>query len=237
MPRETEVKIRISNLPAIRNKLEELGLLEVHQRSLEDNVLFDTPERSLRKARCILRLRRYGSRWWITYKGTPEADPHYKSRVELETEVADPAAVRGIFQALGLVPVFRYQKYRSQFAPKGLLVRRQPHFEIALDETPIGDFMELEGSRAAIDRVAREFGYSHCDYSTASYGALYLEECRRRNRTPTDMVFERPSARARQQSGPATAKRARAVSRKESSGVKRRRQDGNESTEGIAKRH
>ncbi len=201
MPRETEVKIRISNPRSIRNELKELGLLEIHKRSLEDNVLFDTPERTLRKARCILRIRRYGSRWWITYKGTPEADPHYKSRVELETEVTDPAAVRGIFHALGLVPVFRYQKYRAQFAPKALPLRGKPHLEIALDETPIGNFMELEGSRAAIDRIARTLGYSQRDYNTASYGALYLEECRKRNRTPTDMLFERGRRDARQRSG------------------------------------
>ena len=199
MARETEVKIRISNPRLVRNQLKGLGLVEIHKRSLEDNVLFDTPERTLRKERCILRLRRYGSRWWITYKGTPDADPHYKSRVELETEVSDPGAVRGIFQALGLVPVFRYQKYRAQFTPKALPLRGKPRLEIALDETPIGDFMELEGSRAAIDRIARQFGYSHRDYSTASYGALYLEECRKRNQTPTDMVFERRRRHAPQQ--------------------------------------
>jgi len=201
MARETEVKIRISNPRSIRNQLKGLRLVEIHKRTLEDNVLFDTPDRTLRKARCILRLRRYGSRWWITYKGTPDADPHYKSRVELETEVTDPAAVRGIFQALGLVPVFRYQKYRAQFAPQALLHGRKPRLEVALDETPIGDFMELEGSRAAIDRIARQFGYSHRDYSTASYGALYLEECRKENRTPTDMVFQRGRKHARQRSG------------------------------------
>jgi adenylate cyclase class 2 len=198
MARETEVKIPIANLRSIRNKLQALGLVEVHKRTLEDNVLFDTPDRTLRKARCILRLRRYGSGWWITYKGTPDADPHYKSRVELETEVNAPDAVRGIFQALGLVPVFRYQKYRAQFVPKAALAGRKPRLEIALDETPIGDFMELEGSRAAIDRIARQFGYSRRDYNTASYGALYLEECQKRNRTPTNMVFERGRKHARQ---------------------------------------
>ncbi len=113
MPRETEVKIRISIRARSGTSYESWGC-QIHNRSLEDNVLYDTPERALRKERCILRIRRYGSRWWITYRGTPEADPHYKSRVELETEVTDPAAVRGIFHALGLVPVFRYQKYRAR---------------------------------------------------------------------------------------------------------------------------
>ena len=188
--RETEVKIRINDLSVLRKRLKKLGFHTVHARSLEDNTLFDTPDRSLRKVRSILRLRQYGSRWWVTYKGTPEPDQHYKTRLELESEVNNPEAIRAIWTVLGLVPVFRYQKYRSQFGPVSARGKREPPLEIALDETPIGDFMELEGSRSAIDRIARQLGYSRTDYSTASYGALYLEECQRKNRAPGDMQFD-----------------------------------------------
>lgn len=195
--RETEVKIRIADLHAGRKRLKELGFRPAHPRSLEDNVLFDTPDRALRKVRSILRLRRYGSRWSITYKGTPEPDQHYKSRLELESEVKDPEAMQAIFRVLGLVPVFRYQKYRSQFVQTSPRGNRRPRLEIALDETPIGHFMELEGSRAAIDRVACQLGYSRTDYSTASYGALYLEECQRKNILPGDMLFDARPVRAK----------------------------------------
>jgi adenylate cyclase class 2 len=187
--RETEVKIRIQSVAALRSRLKRLGLLRIHPRTLEDNVLFDTPDRALRKMRAILRLRRYGSRWTVTYKGTPEADPYFKSREELESHLESPEAMRAIFQVLGLIPVFRYQKFRTEYVLPPAGRERFPLVDIALDETPIGNFIELEGSRRAIDWMARELGYSRRDYSTASYGALYLEDCARNGRPPGDMLF------------------------------------------------
>ena len=187
--RETEVKIRIADRNATRKRLLELGFLPVHRRSLEDNTLYDTPDRALREARSILRLRHYGSRWFFTYKGTPEPDQNYKSRLELETEVQEPQAIRSMLEVLGLKPVFRYQKYRAQYARRDQARWRKPGREVALDETPIGNFLELEGSRAWIDRVARQLGYSRSDYSTASYGRLHLEECQKQGIPPGDMVF------------------------------------------------
>lgn len=193
--REIEIKIKLANVQATRRRLLELGFRLSHRRTLEDNTLFDTPDRSLRKDRSILRLRRYGPRWMVTYKGTPAEDSFYKSRVELETPVEKPQSIRAIFDALGFRPVFRYQKYRSRFVPSGTTERRAPTREVALDETPIGNFLELEGSRAWIDDVARQLGYSRNDYSTASYGALYLEECHKRNIPPGDMLFASRSRR------------------------------------------
>lgn len=187
--RETEVKIKIADVKDIRKLLRKLGFCPQYPRSLEDNILFDTPDRKLRKVRSILRLRHYGPRWVVTYKGTPAPDRFYKSRLELETEVEKPLAIRSIFEALGFRPVFRYQKYRCQYAQADRAGRKGAFREVALDETPIGNFLEFEGSRAWIDRVARQLGYSRRDYSTASYGALYLEECRKKNIPPGDMVF------------------------------------------------
>jgi adenylate cyclase class 2 len=185
--RETEVKIRVADVAAARKQLRNLGFRPVHRRSLEDNVLYDTPDRAFRSVRAIVRLRRYGTSWVLTYKGTPDPDETYKSRVELETEVEEPQALRAVFEAIGLRPVFRYQKYRVQY------VRQTPggreSGEVSLDETPVGNFLELEGSRSWIDRVARQLGFSRRDYITASYGALYFEECQRRGVPAGDMVF------------------------------------------------
>jgi adenylate cyclase class 2 len=208
--RETEVKIRIPSCRALRLRLKQLGFLPIHPKAFEDNVLFDTPDRALRRVRAVLRVRRYGSRWTVTYKGTPQADPLYKSRLELESELDNPEAIQAIFHTLGLLPVFRYQKYRTHYALPGKKIRGKPVFEVALDETPIGDFMELEGSRRAIDRVARKLGYSRSDYSTASYGALYLEDCARRNIPPTDMIFVQDARRSRQREETAPSRRSAA---------------------------
>ena len=195
--RETEVKIRIGDSRALRARLKQLGLVRVHPKALEDNVLFDTPDRALRKVRSILRLRSYGSRWTVTYKGTPEPDRYFKSRLEFESEIDRPEAIEAIFRTLGLVPVFRYQKYRTHFTVPRKPGQGEVWLDVALDETPIGDFIELEGSRRAIDRIARALGYSRADYSTASYGALYLEDCAKKNVAPADMVFAPSGRRAR----------------------------------------
>lgn len=196
--RETEVKIRIADLDATRKRLREIGFRLRLRRCLEDNVLLDTPDRALRRVRSILRLRRYRSRWWLTYKGTPATDPHYKSRLELETEIKEPRIIRSIFAALGFQPVFRYQKYRAQYGepvPKGKRHHRGEGAEVFVDETPIGNFLEVEGTRKAIDKVAHQLGFSRQDYLTASYGALYLEECQKKKIPAGDMVFPFPGRR------------------------------------------
>lgn len=194
---ETEVKISIADLEGIRKRLHAAGFRAVQRRAFEDNVLFDLPGRPLRAIRAVLRLRHYGRRWVLTYKGTPEADTRYKSRVEYESEIVHPEAIRLIFRSLGLIPVFRYQKYRTHYVEQREMRRSaggtrragKPRFEISLDETPIGVFIELEGSRAAIDRAARALGFSTGDYCTQSYGALYLEQCRKDGVEPGQMVF------------------------------------------------
>lgn len=112
----------------------------------------------------------------------------HKVREELEAEVGDPKNLARIFEALGMAGWFRYEKYRTTFRlpaslkwAKGLLVQ--------LDETPIGTFVELEGPGEAIDRAARELGFSKSEYVLKNYLALYVEECRRRGQEPRDMVF------------------------------------------------
>jgi adenylate cyclase class 2 len=42
-----------------------------------------------------------------------------------------------------------------------------------VDETPIGNFAELEGEAAWIDKVAARLGVSHSEYMTLSYGRLF----------------------------------------------------------------
>ncbi|MGH9660150.1 MAG: class IV adenylate cyclase, partial [Bryobacteraceae bacterium] len=84
---------------------------------------------------------------------------------------------------LGYRPVFRYEKRRAVYNGRGGL--------ICVDETPIGNFLELEGPPAWIDRTARRLGFRDGDYITASYGELYLDWCRTAGVEPSDMTFGR----------------------------------------------
>jgi adenylate cyclase class 2 len=58
-----------------------------------------------------------------------------------------------------------------------------------VDETPIGVYLELEGSPAWIDRTAFQLGFADKDYITASYARLYVEWCEARGVAPTNMLF------------------------------------------------
>jgi adenylate cyclase class 2 len=179
---ETEIKLAVPDPKSARRLLRAAGFRVSRGRVFEANTVFDTPRQTLRKAANLLRVREAGGIATVTYKGRPIGGRH-KSREELELEVAKPAAIVVIFERLGFHPASRYEKYRTEF--------RQPrHAGVAmLDETPIGTFLELEGTPAWIDRTARRLGFHESDYITASYARLYAEWCRRRRRKPADMVF------------------------------------------------
>jgi adenylate cyclase class 2 len=107
--------------------------------------------------------------------------PRYKERAEREV-LADPSRDwPASLAALGFKPSFRYEKYRTSFRLHGL------HMD--LDETPVGEFLELEGQPRAIDRVARALGYTPADYIRGTYWDVYAADCRRRRREPKNMVF------------------------------------------------
>jgi len=85
---------------------------------------------------------------------------------------------------LGFKPVFRYEKYRREFAQGN-----NSHGVVTLDETPIGDFLELEGPGDWIDETASRLGFSPENYSLESYGRLYQNYCERKGVKAQNMVF------------------------------------------------
>jgi len=180
---EVEIKLAVANAAAARRLLRGAGFQVARRRLFERNILFDTAAGTLRTAHCLLRVREAAGEVKLTFKGPPEPGPH-KSREELETEVASARVFVAVLERLGFGPVFRYEKYRTEFRQAG-------RGGIAtVDETPIGVYVELEGSPAWIDRTARKLGFAPDRYITASYGSLYLDWCRERGIEPSDMIFQ-----------------------------------------------
>jgi adenylate cyclase class 2 len=210
MAKETEIKLKISDLPAFHRALKRMGAVlagpgtsKVH----EENVIFDTPQGGLANHGQLLRIRtetlvvrgkshapRAKQRVVLTFKRPAGAGPEnpsdgsHKVREEIEVEVADAGNLTRIFEGLGMKGWFQYEKYRTTFRmpsskawAKGLLIE--------LDETPIGTFVELEGPAPAIDRTAQELGFSKHDYILKNYLRLYMEDCRRKGEEPGHMVF------------------------------------------------
>src|ERR1039458_3135068 len=115
---ETEIKFKVSDLPGLARRLEAAGFTLQTPRSFESNVLYDTPGREMRARTEILRIRNYAGRWTVTHKRLPEVGPGedtHKHRLEIETEVADGNALAEVFVSLGLVPAFRYEKWRAEW--------------------------------------------------------------------------------------------------------------------------
>jgi adenylate cyclase class 2 len=179
---ETEIKLAVPDVKFARLLLRAAGFRVSRPRVFETNTVFDTPRRSMGKAATLLRVREAGGTNTFTYKGRPVAGRH-KSREELELEISDARAMAALLARLGFEAAFRYEKYRTEF--------RQPrHAGVAmLDETPVGVFLELEGTAPWIDRTARKLGFEEIHYITASYGRLYLEWCKRQQIKPSNMVF------------------------------------------------
>jgi adenylate cyclase, class 2 len=180
MAKETEIKFQVTNAQQLTRKLKTLGFRLKTPRTHEMNTLFDFPGQSLRKKGELLRIREYGPKWTVTHKAKGKAGRH-KSRVETETVVSDGKSAETIFRALGLQPLFRYEKYRAEWSDgKGHLV---------LDETPVGVYAELEGSPRWIDRMAKRLGLSHADYITQTYAELFRDWKQRTGSPAAEMTF------------------------------------------------
>jgi adenylate cyclase, class 2 len=165
---EIEVKFRVHDLKVLEAQLSQLGFRCKTPRTFERNILFDTPARELRATRQILRLRRYGDRWVLTHKQTtPNDSPtaRHKERIETETEVEHGEAVATIFRVLGYTSNFVYEKWRSEWT--------DAEGHCVLDETPIGQYAELEGPREWIDHMLTALKVDPSDVTTLSYGRLF----------------------------------------------------------------
>lgn len=184
---EIEIKLAVHDPRAVRRRLAELGFRRISRRRFERNLLYDFPDRRLRKEGSLVRLRFAGTRSLLTFKGRQIRQGRFKERPEIESRVSDGSETGRVLEALGLGVVFRYEKYRSLYRRPG----DRAHNEVTFDETPIGTYIELEGLRRWIDRVARALSYRRQDYISASYGRLYLEWCESHGREPSDMVFPR----------------------------------------------
>jgi adenylate cyclase class 2 len=191
--REIEVKLRVADVDALIRKLGRLGC-RCAGRVLERNTLFDTPDSDIRRRGRLLRIRvetpapskliRGGARRTVITSKSPapaSAGSRFKEKLEREVAVRSPRNWLTALRPLGFRPGFAYEKFRSTF--------RLPGLHLDLDETPVGAFLELEGSSRAIDRAAKALGFSRRDYIRGTYWDVYVAECRRRGRSPRNMLF------------------------------------------------
>lgn len=178
---EREVKVRVDDLDAVRRRLVEADAELLEPRSRECNTLFDR-DGELQGHGCALRLRRDGQGARITFKGPAVFEQEVKSRTELETSVGDADRFEQILVALGLSATLRYEKDREQW--------RLGEAVVALDHTPLGDFVEVE-AEAPLEYLGA-LGLEGAVREKLSYVGLWLEERRSNSQLGADMLFDPP---------------------------------------------
>lgn len=174
---EREIKLSFASVDEARAALEAAGAEAHAPRRLQDDRLYDTADQSMFARRSALRLRRDGDRAVITFKG-PVTAGVTKSREEIETAVADYEAAALLLERLGYTSWWRYQKYREEFRAPGVVA--------AIDDTPAGVFVEIEGSEDDIVALAARLGRGPSDFLLDSYRGIWMKT---RGDNPGDMIF------------------------------------------------
>lgn len=195
---EIELKFPVADSEALQSRLSQLGFRLETPRTFEHNTLYDTPTRSLRAHREILRIRQYGPLCTVTHKRQPaESEPvdttRYKVRIETETTVAEGAALAEIFKQLGYTPAFVYEKFRSEWSQA---ISTEVTAHLVIDETPIGTYAELEGPTAWIDKTLASLGVEPATCLTDSYGKLFLDWKQRTGSGAENLTFAEITAPA-----------------------------------------
>lgn len=178
---EREIKLRFDSAEEAREAVIAAGGTPMRARRLQEDCLLDTPDGELRRRRSLLRVRMESGKSLLTFKG-PIQPSTMKVREELETVTGDGSLLLGILEELGYQVWFRYEKYREELALDDVL--------IAIDETPVGVFVELEGGERGIAAAAEALGRGPSDYLLDSYRGLFVKYCEERGVPATDMLFE-----------------------------------------------
>ena len=177
---EREIKLRFASADEARAAIIATGATPLLGRRLQEDSLLDTDDEQLRRRRCVLRVRIENGKSRLTFKG-PVQPAAMKVREEIETVAGDGLMLLRVLEEIGLHVWFRYEKYREEFAHEDVIV--------AIDETPVGVFVEIEGGEQGIASMAGALGRTPADYILDSYRGLFLQNREACGLTGADMVF------------------------------------------------
>ncbi len=141
MPYEIEMKFAVADRAALRRQLVRLGAEPLGKQS-ELDLYFAHPARSFEHTDEALRVRRAGTRVFLTYKG-PKLDAFTKSRREIELELASAkdSTVTELLECLGFRRVREVRKQRERFDVPWQKRRVRATLD-RVDE--LGTFLEIE---------------------------------------------------------------------------------------------
>ncbi len=179
---ELEVKFSVRDLLEFQNKIKSKKAKIVQQRVFESNYRYDTYDRRLSNEHRVLRLRKDTANH-LTYKGPGQIEAGIQKRIEYETLVEDFRTTQRILESIGFNPCMIYEKYRTTYAYKKVL--------ICLDEMPYGNFIEIEGpDEAEIQDAARMLDLKWDERILSSYADLFQTVKSALNLSFRDLTFD-----------------------------------------------
>ena len=177
---ETEVKFYLPNIDPVRTRMIDLGAV-YKDRIFETNIRFEDPEKSLIKKKSLLRLRK-DKKITLTYKSEPPfKDNQFKILQEFEVEVSDFDAMEHILKSLGFQEEQIYEKWRETY------ILDDTH--LCLDTMPYGDFIEIEGNKESIQKLASQIGFLWEKRILLNYLAIFDVIKRKLNLSFYDVTF------------------------------------------------
>jgi len=138
-------------------------------RGFESNRLYDFVDGCLRGAGWVIRLCFVLGSCFLTLKCGPVTSRSYKISGEVETEIGNGRTAEQNLADAWQGETLRDEMYRTVYAHRGSF--GSPH--LVYDETPFGNYLELEGPKRWIDQTARQLGYDRNDFITLGYPTLY----------------------------------------------------------------
>ena len=163
---EVEKKYRLAadRVDKVRTKLQEAEACHTGK-AFEENIIYGGG--SLDSQSAILRIRTIEDKAILTFKRRIENISDVKRQVEVETEFADPAALKEILKMLGFFLKLVYEKRRETWTLNDT--------EIVIDELPFGLFMEIEGEESAIRKVEAFLGIKDLEVVHETYPQLTIQ--------------------------------------------------------------
>ena len=162
---EIEIKFAVKDTKSVTQKLRKLGFRIAIGRHREKNYLFDDASGNLKTGGKLLRVRKTPSNQTVTYKGPILATSKLKHREEIECRIENADTMIRILEEVGFRVGTEYSKYRTVFEKEG--------FNISLDETEAGNYLEVEGpSDEEITNLGMKLGYSEQDFVRRTYADL-----------------------------------------------------------------
>jgi adenylate cyclase class 2 len=175
---ETEIKFRVSSFLPFRKILKEKGG-KFCGKVFERNYFFDTQKKDLRKKGFLLRLRK-GFKNTITFKEKVKNKKFLEAK-EIEIEISNVEKMKEILQKLGFDIVMIMEKYREKW--------KLGKAEILFDTLPMGKFIEIEGRKKQIERIAKMLGLKFEERIIKTYRELWEEFCKEKGIKDENITF------------------------------------------------